>query len=161
FTDCQASSWKEARNQGLDRLIPTGTPFTVVNVGPAQPGENRAVVGDSPRRNRAIIGLPFILTPRVVNYGKTEAELTLSVVIDEKEVARTQVTVKPGETATRNILYTPSEPGLKRGRFEISSRTPDAFPDDDRFLFTLTVQPRIKVVVVNGGPSPDPLLDEA
>jgi hypothetical protein len=161
FTDCQSNTWKEARNQGLEKLIPDGTSFTIVNVGPRESPENRAVVGDAPRRNRAIVGLPFLLTPRVVNFGKTETELTLSVFIDEKEVARTPLTVKPGQAVVKPIVYTPSEPGLRKGRFEITGKTPDAFPDDDRFLFTLTVQPRIKVVLINGNPAADPLQDEA
>ena len=161
FTDCQANSWKEAKNQGLDKLIPEGTSFTVVNVGPTAVGDNLAVVGDAPRRNRAIVGLPFVLTPRVVNHGEVDAEVTLSVLIDEKEVARRQVTVKPGEALTRNFTYTPPEPGLKRGRFTIATKVPDIFPDDDQFLFTLNVQPKLKVVVLNGNPSDDSSLDEA
>jgi hypothetical protein len=161
FTDSQAGSWKEARDQGLDRLLPAGLPLTVVHVGAAQAGDNRAVVGDAPRRNRAIAGLPFVLTPRIVNHGRAEAELTLSVLIDEKEVARAPVTVKPGEALTRTVVYTPAEPGLKRGRFEVTGKAADAFPDDDRFLFTLSVQPRVKVVLVNGNASDDPLVDEA
>jgi hypothetical protein len=161
FTDCQANSWKEAKNQGLEKLIPEGTAFTVVNVGPTAVGDNVAVVGDAPRRNRAIAGLPFVLTPRVVNHGRVPAEVTLSVLINEKEVARTLVTVKPGETLTRNFTYTPPEPGLEKGRFVVATKTPDVFPDDDQFLFALEVKPKIKVAVINGSPSEDPLLDEA
>jgi hypothetical protein len=161
FTDCQSNTWKEARNQGLEKIVPEGTSFTIVNVGSREALANQAVVGDAPRRNRAIVGLPFVLTPRVVNYGKAEVELTLSVFIDEKEVARTPLTVKPGQASVKPIVYTPTEPGLRRGRFEITGKTPDAFPDDDRFLFTLAVQPRIKVVLVNGNPADDPLQDEA
>ncbi len=161
FTDCQSNTWKEARNQGLEKIVPAGTAFTVVNVGPREGPANQAVVGDAPRRNRAIAGLPFVLTPRVVNFGKAAVEVTLSVFIDEKEVARTPLTVKPGQAAVKSIVYTPTEAGLRRGRFESTGKTPDAFPDDDRFLFTLMVQPRIKVVLVNGNPSPDPLQDEA
>ena len=161
FTDCQSNTWKEARNQGLEKLIPADTSFTVVNVGPRESPDNRAVVGDAPRRNRAIVGLPFLLTPRVVNHGKSEAELTLSVFIDEKEVARTPLLVKPGQTVVKPIVYTPTEAGLRHGRFEITGKTPDAFPDDDRFLFALAVQPRVKVVLVNGNVADDPLQDEA
>src|SRR5205807_890551 len=36
----------------------------------------------------------------------------------------------------------------------------DAFPDDDQFLFTLTVVPRVRVLLVNGNPSGDPLENE-
>jgi hypothetical protein len=162
FTDCQSNTWKEARNQGLDKLLPAEMPFTVVNVGSHADLPNRAVVGNAPRRNRAIAGLPFLLEPKVVNYSKTEpAEVTLNVFIDDKEVARTTVALKPGETLTKPVVYTPTEPGLRRGRFEISGKVPDRFPDDDRFLFTLNVEPRVKVVLVNGGVHPDPQLDEA
>jgi hypothetical protein len=161
FTDCQSNTWKEARNQGLEKLIPEGTSFTLVNVGVRETSANLAVVGDAPRRNRAIIGLPFLLTPRVVNYGKTDAEITLSVFIDEKEVARAPVTVKPGQAFVKPIVYTPTEAGIRRGRFEITGKTPDSFPDDDRFVFTLSVQPKIKVVLINGNVADDPLQDEA
>jgi hypothetical protein len=161
FTDCQSNTWKEAQNQGLQKLIHEGTSFTLVNVGPNEPVENRAVVGDAPRRNRAIVGLPFLLTPRIINQGKTDAELTLSVFIDEKEVARAPITVKPGQPFVKPIVYMPTEPGMRRGRFEITGKTADGFPDDDRFLFTLNVERKIKVLLINGNPADDPLVDEA
>jgi hypothetical protein len=162
FTDSQSSGWREVRNQGLDRLIPAGTPFYVVNVGPKEPLPNRAVVGDAPRRNRAIAGLPFSLTARVVNYSKSESsDVTLSVFIDEKEVARTPLTLKPGETLTRKIDYVPREPGIQRGRFEITGKTSDSFPDDDRYFFVLNVEPRVRVLLVNGHPAADPVDNEA
>ena len=42
--------------------------------------QNVAVVGDAPRRNRTIAGLPFYLQARVVNHSRTEkADVTLSV----------------------------------------------------------------------------------
>jgi hypothetical protein len=162
FTDCQAGSWKEVRNQGLDRILPAGTPLVVVNVGPKEPPRNVAVLGDAPRRNRALAGLPFGLQARMVNFSKASpADVTLSMYIDEKEVARTPLTLKPGETLTRRIDYTPREPGIQRGRFEITGKSPDGFPEDDRYFFTLQVEPRIRVLLLNGGPSPDPVEDEA
>jgi hypothetical protein len=160
FTDCQASGWREVKNQGLEGLIPDKTPFVVVNVGAADDLSNRAVIGDAPRRGRAVAGLPYLLQPRVINYSKTEtAEVTLSVVIEDKEVTRTSLTLKPGETAVRRIPYTPREPGVLRGRFEVASTTPDRFPDDDRYLFTLNVSPRIPVVIVAGQPAGQPIQD--
>jgi hypothetical protein len=161
FTDCQASGWREVKNQGLDRVVPAGTPFVVVNVGSREAATNLAVLGDAPRRPRSVAGLPVLLHPRVVNYSRTEtAEATLSVFLDEKEIARVPVTLKPGEKATRPI-YLPSEPGTHRGRFEIVGKTPDSFPDDDRYFFTLTVVPKLKVVLVNGNPATDPYENEA
>ncbi len=162
LTDCQATGWNEARAQGVDKLIPAETDLVIVNVGSAEPLSNLAVIGDAPRQQRAIVGLPIALQARVVNYSKAETtEATLSVVIDEKEIARAPLLMKPGEVVTRKVLYTPSEPGSRRGRFELASKAHDRFSDDDRFLFTLAVAARIKVLIVNGRPSADPLLSDA
>ena len=153
FTDCQASGWREVGESGVERLVPDDARLVVVNVGAGESLSNRAVVGTSPREQRAIAGLPVLLRPRVVNYSNTEpAEIPLSVIVDEKEVARTSFTLKPGGSATRDIVYVPREPGPLRGRFEIPT---DAFPDDDAFLFALSVVPQLKVLLVNGFPSPD------
>src|SRR5262249_37922161 len=102
------------------------------------------------------------LRPRVVNYGDAESEVVLSVSIDGKQVGKPdRFVVKANGTETRTIVYTPTEEGIKRGRFEIRPQGPDAFPDDDRFDFVLSVQPQMSVLVVNGNPSDDPMQDEA
>jgi von Willebrand factor type A domain/Aerotolerance regulator N-terminal len=161
FTDGQATGWRELQKK-KEELVPEGTPFWVVNVGPRETPTNLAVIGDAPRRNRAIVGLPFLLLPRIANYSKTETvEATLSIILNEKELTQTKITLKPGETVTRSIVYTPREPGLQRGRFEIKSDKPDHFADDDRFLFTLNVVPRVKLVVVNGNVALDPIESES
>src|SRR5205807_2336514 len=80
------------------------------------------------------------LQPRVVNYSKTEtAELTLSVLINDRELyPPLRLTLPPGETALPRVPpYTPTEPGVVRGRFEINAARRDAFPDDDAFRFTI------------------------
>jgi hypothetical protein len=162
FTDCQANSWNEVKNQPLEKLLPAGTSFTVVNVGPTEKPPNLALVGDAPRGNRGVVGMPVILRPRVVNYGSSESEVVLTVSIDGKQVGKPdRFVVKPNGTETRTIVYTPTRDGLERGRFEIRPQGPDAFPDDDRFDFVLSVQPQLNVLVVNGNPSDDHMQDEA
>lgn len=159
FTDGQAGSWREVRDQGLARVIPEGTAVTVVNVGSDEPIGNRGVVGDAPRQKLSVLGLPVRLRPRVVNHSKTEpAEVNVGVFLDEKEVARLALALKPGETVTKEVIYTPTEAGVLRGRFEIG---PDRFPDDDSFLFTLPVAEQVRVVLVNGHPAADPFENEA
>ena len=106
---------------------------------------------------------PVPLRPRVVNHSKTETvDAAISILIDGKEISRPALTLKPGESATREIVYTPMEPGVLRGRFEVEETgdRSDRFPDDDSFLFTLTVSPQIKVVLVNGAPATDPYENE-
>ncbi len=159
FSDGQLSSWREVREQGLDRVIPEGTKITVVDVGGDATLANRGVIGDAPRRELAVVGLPVRLRPRVVNHARSEpADLTVGVFLDDKEVARIPLSVRPGESASKEIIYTPTEAGVIRGRFEIGA---DRFPDDDSFLFVLHVVPQLKVLLVNGYPAADPFENEA
>lgn len=158
FTDCQATGWRELANQGAEKLVPKESHLVVVNVGSKEPLANRAVVGTAPRDHRTVVGLPLVLRPKVANYSKSEAaDVTVSVFIDEKEVARAPLTIKPGDTAGKEIIYVPTQPGTLRGRYQIAD---DRFPDDDQFLFTLSVSPPIKVLLVNGNPVPDPFENE-
>jgi hypothetical protein len=158
FSDGQTGGWREVRDQPVDRLLPEGTEVRVIHVGSSEPLANRAVVGAPPRERRVIAGLPVLLHPRVVNFSATETlEVPVSVIVDEKEVARTTFTLKPGENRTRELIYVPRQPGVVRGRFEIPT---DQFPDDDTFLFTLDVAPQVKVLIVNGHPAADPFENE-
>lgn len=155
FTDSQASGWRELREQPAEDLIPEGSKLFVIDVG-SSAGEipNRAVVGEVPESHRAIAGLPLPLRTRVVNFSKDQPEdVTVSLLIDDKEIARKSLTLKPGETANAPFLFVPTEPGTLKGRFEISA---DRFPNDDAFLFTLSVEPQVRVVIVNGNPAKNP-----
>lgn len=159
LTDCQAAGWRELRDQPLEKLLPEGTKLTVVHTGSSEPMPNHAVLGNAPRRQQAIRGLPVLLQAKVANFSKTEsAELPLSLIVDEKEVARAVVAVRPGQSVVRDMVYTPTEAGPHRARFEIPA---DRFPDDDTFLFNLQVSPQVKILLVNGQRSQDPLEDEA
>ena len=54
-----------------------------------------------------------------------------------------------------------NEGELQSYLIQITGKAPDRFPDDDSFLFTLAVEQRVKVVLVNGHADPDPEKDEA
>jgi hypothetical protein len=160
FTDCQATGWNEVRNQGLERILPDKTHLVIVNVGSNELMPNQAVVGNPPPARRSVIGLPVRLSARVVNYSKDPAKIMLRALVDQKEIYRKELLVKPGETVTQKVPYTPTEPGIHRGSFEINSTSGDRFRPDDSYLFALPVLPRIRVLLVNGNPSVDPEADE-
>ena len=150
ISDCQASGWREVRDQGLKGLVPDHTPFAVVNVG-TDDLPNRAVLGDVPADTGAVVGLPYFFQARVVNTSKTEtADVTLSLVLKEKEAGRASLTLKPGQAVVHRFPYTPREPGPLRGRFEITGSPADHFPDDDHYRFALNVAPQIRAVIVDG-----------
>ncbi len=159
FTDVQASGWKEIQEQPIKNLLPDQTKLMLVNVGSQNTTTvNLAVVGHAPSPHRAIVGLPVTLRPRVANYSKSSAEeVTISILIDEEEIARKRVNVPAGETVNADILFTPHQDGVLKGRYQIEG---DHFPVDDTYLFTLVVEPKVKVLLINGVPSADPLLNE-
>lgn len=164
FTDAQASSFREIerQKQAADRLLPAGTPFLLVDVGTKEARSNLAVVGNPPPRQRAVAGLPIELQAKVVNASSEPADATLTFLINDKEVERQSLKLQPNETVTRKMTpYVPAEAGVLRGRFEVSpTRGTDAFPDDDRYQFTLHVEPKLRVLIVNGAPNPDPFENE-
>ena len=164
LTDGQASGWTELRQQGGAGLLPKDATLQVIFCGSATPLSNRAMLGDTPRQTRSIVGLPVKLVPRVANHSATEAaEVQISVQINRKEIARPVIPLKPGETAHRELVYLPTEPGVFEGRFHLErpeGGLPDGFPADDDYLFTLEVTEPLPVLLVNGSPHPDPLESE-
>lgn len=158
FSDMQSSGWSEFGEGHSSSLVPDGTELIAVNVGSNQEASNRAIVGGAPDEHRAIVGLPITLRPQVANYSVSESqEVAVSIFIDEKEIARTVLSLKPGETSEAEVIYTPNRPGIQRGRYEIS---PDQFSEDDTFLFTLDVSPQVEVLLVNGHPAAETLDNE-
>lgn len=164
LTDGQASGWTELQQQGAANLLPPEAKLQVILCGSATPLSNRALVGDTPRQSRSIVGLPIKLVPRVTNHSATEGvEVQISIQVNGKEIARPVVPLKPGETAHRELVYLPTEPGVFEGRFHLERSEgglPDGFPADDDYLFTLEVTEPLQVLLVNGAPHSDPLESE-
>ena len=163
ITDSQASSFRELEQQpsAAERALPSGTKFVVVNVGTRTARGNLAVIGDAPSRQRLVVGFPTILSARVQNASDDAAEASLTFFVNDKVVERQEFRLNPNETAIRTLSpYIPINPGPKQCRFEVAGRTLDSFPDDDRFLFVLQVEPQIKVLIVNGAPSADSFENE-
>ena len=88
-TDCQAGSWRELSQQTIEHLLPEKAELIVVNVASQNEIANVGIVGNPPPRERAVVGLPLRLVAHVTNYSKSQpADVTLSLLIDDKEVAR-------------------------------------------------------------------------
>jgi len=164
LSDGQETGWRELRNQSVPRLLPEGSQLHIVQCGSNAPLSNRAIVGDAPRQVRATVGLPLRLRPRVANHSETESvDVLVSVQLDDREIARPGLLLKPGETASAEVIHTPTEPGVYQGRFVLErpdAGLEDGFPDDDTWLFTLVVSEPLQVLLVNGAPAPDPFESE-
>jgi hypothetical protein len=162
FTDMQAGTFKELDVAGGDRVLPAGTPFVCVDVGTKAPRANVAVIGNPPARHRIVVGLPVSLTARVVNCSPEPVDGTLTLVVNEREVERQAVKLGPNETVARPLSpYVPQAPGPVPAKLAfVTAAGADAFPDDDAYSFVIPVEPKGKVLIVNGGPAADPFEDE-
>jgi hypothetical protein len=162
LTDCQADGWQEVSQQSLRGILPADTPVVVIDVGSRHAVPNLAAVGDPPTDGVIVAGSPTTLHARVAYFGTgVPAAAALGLFVDDKEVTRTSIAIQPGQTAARDFVYLPTEPGLHRCRFEILGHFADGFPDDNLFRFILSVVPPPRVLIVDGDPTAEPYDREA
>ena len=150
LSDGMRRTWADLADHAVLEKLDAHTPVVVMNLGPAEPVANVAVVGDAPYTDRAVKGLPVLLRATLVNSSAREAtDTVLSVLLDDELVSQVNVSLQPGQRVTRSLSITPRHAGMIRGRFEVPA---DAFPDDDTFLFCLNVAEKLSVLVVTGPP---------
>lgn len=155
-TDLQQSNWEPVKAEAKSLLGDKGS-LVIVRVGPEVTPANVAVVGEPPDGSYPVVGLPMQLHPRVRNFGTTEAEVTLEVVVDGVQIDRSSHRLAPGEAIQRSVNYTPLKEGILKGSFRCSGGISggDTFPLDDEFQFALNVGGALRVLLVNGVPHGD------
>jgi hypothetical protein len=144
-TDGEARAWRRLADEGASRTLPADVRLVVLDVGHEGRVANAALLGDPPRAQRPVVGLPVEIVARIAAAGGDPVEKTVSVHLDDELVAQVPVMVQPGTTVTRSIAVVPRRAGVIRGRIQIPA---DAFPEDDSVLFSLSVEPRVDVLVV-------------
>jgi hypothetical protein len=161
FSDCEQRAWRRLAEDPATARLPAEVQLVVVDVGglgDRRGVANLAVLGEPPRGQRPVVGLPVELSVRIEGAGiagPTETKAT--VVLDDEIVAQVPLVATPGRVTATTLAVVPERPGVLRGRVEIP---PDAFPDDDTLLFVLNVEPRVGVVVV-APRGVEPLFDPA
>jgi len=159
FTDAAARGWKRFAEHPASRSIPADVALVVVDGGGRRDVANRAILGDPPRAQKPVVGLPVEITARLdATADEAGREVPVSVWLDDELVARVPVTTRPDGPATRQLAIVPPRAGVLAGRLEIPG---DSFPEDDVFRFVLNVEPRVGVLVVappQVGPLDDPAL---
>ena len=146
ISDCERRAWRRLAEDPATTRIPDSVQLVVVDVGSRGRVTNLAILGDPPRAQRPVIGLPVELTLRIEGAGlDTATETKATVELDDEIVAQVPIVVTPGRVTTSTVAIHPPRPGVLRGRVSLPA---DAFPEDDSLLFVLNVEPRLGVLVI-------------
>ena len=162
-SDGQRRSCDRLRDSPLAKQGPDDVQLVLVDIGAVQSPANVALLGDPPRPQRPVVGLPVELTARIEAAGNGSAgndaaiEVPLSVTVDDELVTQTSVTIPPGQVVSVPLSVVPARAGVIKARLDLPA---DAFPFDDSMFFVLNVERRVGVVVVTS-PGVEGLADPA
>ena len=151
ISNCQRRTWERLAESPTAKQLPAEVQLVLVDIGAAVPPANIALLGDPPRPQRPVVGLPVELVARVEASGGgaggegAAIEVPLSVTVDDELVTQTTVTIPPGQVASVPLSVVPSRAGVIKARLDLPA---DAFPFDDSMLFVLNVERRVGVLVV-------------
>ena len=158
-SDCERRGWRRLAEPAPAPRVPDDTQLVVVDVaGTATTVRNVAILGDPPRSQRPVVGLPVELTIRAEASGHAlPLETKATVRLDDEIVAQVPLVVPPDRVVTHTLAVVPPRAGVLRGGVEIPA---DAFPEDDTLQFVLNVEPRVGVLVI-APPGLEPIFDPA
>ncbi|RLS55587.1 MAG: hypothetical protein DWH94_09330 [Planctomycetota bacterium] len=158
ISDCERRAWRRLKEHPSSQKIPENVQLILVDAGSRSRVTNLAILGDPPRSQRPVVGLPVELVVRLEAAGIDEPiETKVTVVLDDEPVAQVSLTIAAGRVTTHSIAVVPKRAGVIHGRLELPA---DAFPEDDSLLFVLNVEPRVDVLVI-APPNVQPLSDPA
>jgi hypothetical protein len=158
-SDCEERAWRRLGDRPVATRIPADVRLVVADLGGgAAPVRNLALLGDPPRAQRPLVGLPVELRVRVAAAGFAAATDTkATVTLDDEVVAQVPLVVPQEGEATALVPLVPARAGVLRGRVTLPA---DAFPQDDILHFVLNAEPRVGVLIVAPG-GLEPLADPA
>jgi len=156
ISDCERRAWRRLAEDPATARVPDSMQVVVVDVGSRSSVTNLAILGDPPRAQRPVVGLPLELTLRIEGAGlDTATETKATVELDDEVVAQVPLVVTPGRVTTSTVAIRPPRPGVLHGRVYLPA---DSFPEDDSLLFVLNVEPRLGVLVI-GPAGVEPIYD--
>jgi hypothetical protein len=99
----------------------------------------------------AVVGQPNLVRAVLVNHRDQTVRAQLVLQLDDKEILRRPVDLPAQSLRVEHIPLSFETPGEHRIRLQIDC--PDNLPPDNVLYSTVTVQPRLPVLLVDGGTS--------
>lgn len=119
-----------------------------------------AVIAGASAPNSVVLGAgPAGISLKLANMSAADAaSVPVSLTVNDALVATQEVTVKAGSTAAVRFTHSFTKAGDNPGIVRVGSKPAGTF---DAFHFNVRVIPRIGVLVLNGSPSANSVLDAA
>lgn len=157
ITDLRRAGWEEPVAEIGTRLAGQRVRLRIFDVGNDRT-TNIALVGLEPRERAVLVGTPSPWDAVVQNLSDGEVEgLEATLAVDDRPGIVRLPAIAPGETARIPLTATFQEPGLHRLDFKLPG---DDLPEDDRRWAVTSVREQLRMVLVDGEPSTDPLAGE-
>lgn len=154
-SDLQKAGW--ARYHG-DWRLGQGVKLVVKPV--AADGDDVAIVQAEVPQGLLLENRPRLVIARVMNFGKTARErVKVTFEVNGATVETREIALPAGEAAPVRFRHRFDRLGDNPGCVRVEAA--DADPANNVFYFNARVQPRIRVVILNGRPSVQPRDDAA
>lgn len=157
ITDLRRAGWEESIDEIGTRLAGRRVRLRVFDVG-SDNTANVALLDLVPRERAALVGAPSTWEAVVQNLTDGDVEgLEAALSVDDQPGVVRLPSIAPGETARVPLVATFQEPGLHRIDFQLPG---DDLPGDDRRWAATSVREQLRMVLIDGEPSTDPLAGE-
>lgn len=148
--DGKRISWKLSPGVSL-RVLPVEIEGSTANLAIVKADYPHSIVSDKSQQT---------ITVRLTNYSNEDIKnVQVTMFVKGKKVESKRVSIRQASSVAVRFMRVFDDPGDNLGR--ITAEFPDAVPADNTFYFNVRVIPKIKVLVLNGRPSPNPLKDAA
>jgi hypothetical protein len=154
-SDMQAVGWADYRG---DWTMPRSVSLSFADVGGGdEPPANLGIVQASVPHSSVLGSAQDTISARVQSFTTQDQTVKVTLELQDKEAASTSVPLRAGSSQVVSFPWRFEQPGELAGRFVLHVR--DDYAADNQAFFVVAVQPKIRVVVVNGSPSADPQAD--
>jgi hypothetical protein len=141
ITDLARTGWRDVAT-ALSEVDASGMTLIVV---PVRPSETNIAVVDVMPRGLPAVGEQWTIAAHVANFGpEPSGEIAATLTVDGIAVARTMLSLAPGEHGEVTLTFAPSERGLHAAEVSLDE---DARPNDNRRAFAYEL-PRITDILV-------------